>query len=166
MKEIPLTVGRQRIPSGLLAIVDDVDYERASRMHWRVFLANRRRLYAVAGRNTLLHRFILNAPAGMSVDQINGDGLDAQRANLRLLTPSQTIAKNWSRVVGSHSTHKFKGASYLEGRARPWRATISVNGKQRFLGYYGNQVDAAKAYDAAARLYFGEFANTNFVVEE
>jgi hypothetical protein len=37
-----------------------------------------------------------------------------------------------------------------------------VHGKKLYLGTFANQIDAAQAYDRAARQYFGEFAYTNF----
>ena len=43
-----------------------------------------------------------------------------------------------------------------------WRATICVAGEKRLLGRFADPVDAAKAYDDAAREHFGPFACVNF----
>lgn len=165
MKEIALTTGRLRIPSGLIALVDDEDFERVADLPWRMFFANRRRIYAITGQHTLLHRLVMDAPHGVMVDQQNGDGLDARKSNLMLLTPSQAMAKNWSRAVRSFGSSQFKGVSRIEGRTRPWRATISTEGKSQFLGYHLTEEGAAQAYDDAARRFFGQFAQTNFMIE-
>lgn len=47
-------------------------------------------------------------------------------------------------------------------RPDPWRVQISYNGKRKALGYYASEEEAARAYDAAARLYHGENAMLNF----
>ena len=43
-----------------------------------------------------------------------------------------------------------------------WKATITVKHKTIYLGLFDNKLDAALAYDIAARKYFGEFAKLNF----
>jgi hypothetical protein len=45
---------------------------------------------------------------------------------------------------------------------KKWSAFISFNGKQKRLGFYDNEVEAACDYDNAAREYHGEFAVLNF----
>lgn len=168
MKSVPLSLGRYHAPQELFAVVDDEDYERVAAKQWRLFYGNQNRMYAVNGQGLLLHRFLLEAPRGLTVDHRNGNGLDNRRKNIRLATQSQNLANQSSRLVrkGRPTNSQFKGVTKLEGRPRPWRATISVDRKQHFLGYYADEVGAARAYDAAARLYFGDFAHTNFGVEE
>lgn len=165
MKEIALTVGRSRLPSGLVTIVDEADFATVSQLEWRLFFTRGRQMFAVTDHGMLLHRFLTAAPHGITVDHVNRDGLDNQRSNLRLLTPSQTVLTNRSRAVRSRLNDRYKGVSLIEGRTRPWRATISVEGKQQFLGYHLTDEEAARAYDNAARRFFGPFAQTNFVIE-
>jgi hypothetical protein len=47
-----------------------------------------------------------------------------------------------------------------------WKACIEVGGKSITLGRFAHEDDAARAYDQAARVYFGDFAYTNFPLSE
>lgn len=60
-----------------------------------------------------------------------------------------------------NGTSKYLGVSWFK-RDSNWRAWLKYNGKQIHLGYFDNDINAAKAYDQAARKYFGDFAKTNF----
>jgi hypothetical protein len=105
-----------------------------------------------------LHRHLLGLSYrdGKSVDHANGDGLDNRRSNIRLATSSQNNANRRSRLSVDHR----RGVS-LRPSGR-WQAQIRVDGAQRFLGNYGTEEEAARAYDAAALEVHGEFARVNF----
>jgi hypothetical protein len=102
----------------------------------------------------LLHRLACNAPHGLFVDHINCDGLDNRRCNLRIVDASgnQKHSRKQKRV-------KFKGIYKSKSK---WCARIKHSGKRIHLGNYDSEKSAALAYDAAAKLYFGELATTNF----
>lgn len=110
------------------------------------------------GQTILMHRLITGAAPGQEVDHVNRDGLDNRRANLRVATRSQQIANQDIRL---DNTSGYRGVSWRRD-SRRWQAQLTVNGKWRGLGCYDDPEDAARAYDAAAREHFGEFAVLNF----
>jgi hypothetical protein len=59
------------------------------------------------------------------------------------------------------SRSRYKGVDWAKDMKR-WRARILVNGKRIYLGSFENEIDAAKAYDEAAKRYHGDFAALNF----
>lgn len=157
---IPLT-------KGAVTLVDEADVDVVARYQWQLN-THRNSRYAIASiridgrrRTVGLHRLIMNAVAGQSVDHIDGDGLNNTRANLRLVSRGQNRANSIKHKL---ATSVFKGV-YAYGKR--FRAQISSRnirplGGPWFIGDFDTQHDAAKAYDACARILFGEHARLNF----
>lgn len=145
--------------SGLVAVIDESDADAvfAHAASWRLDRqANGTLLYARAGDGIYLHRLILEAPRGVHVDHVNGNGLINCRANLRLATSGQNLRNQRARTT---STSGMKGIYPRRGR---WEAKIVLNYQPIRIGRFDTPEEAARAYDAKARELFGEFARLNF----
>jgi hypothetical protein len=96
------------------------------------------------------------APAGL-IDHVNGDPSDNRIVNLRNCTQSQ----NMKNVKGHFDSRSgFKGV-YTRNGGRSWFAKIFSDGKPTHLGTFPSKLEAAAAYDAAARAIHGDFARLN-----
>jgi hypothetical protein len=151
---------------GEWTIVEPQDYYWLNSFKWMVY-GNRNKFYVVRNkivapnttRSVYMHRLMMNPPPGLLVDHRNGDSLDNRRANLRLATCSQNVQNSPKRNI--KTTSRFIGV-YLEKERGLWVVRITHQGKKIWLGRFDNEIEAAKAYDEAARKYHGEFARLNF----
>lgn len=144
---------------------DEIDSYLFEKYKWSIFSQGKNN-YAVRGvrkggilTNLKMHRVILNITDPLIlVDHKNHNGLDNRRENLRVCNKSQN-AHNGSSHKDSSS--KFLGVhkEYYSGR---WRAKITINKKQVYLGLYDNEEDAARAFDKAALQRDSNFVNLNF----
>lgn len=144
------------------ALVDDEDFDRLGPRGWRVITGYARKKFKCAdGKRHWfgMHRLVIHAPAGVDVDHVNGDPFDNRRANLRLANDSLNAANR--RLLTAVNTSGFRGVVFhrLLGK---WQAGIKCRGRSIYLGVFASPEDAARAYDAAARRLFGEFARCNF----
>lgn len=165
VKRIPLT-------RGVFALADDADYEWLNQWKWRLtgrYVVREQRISEVAGltretrKKVQMHRAIMEACAGQQVDHINGNPLDNRRENLRVASRSQNQHNKGSIVLrkGKPTSSIYKGVAWNK-RKRGWWVAIAVNRKSIFIGVFKDEIEAAKAYDEAAKKHHGSFARLNF----
>jgi hypothetical protein len=165
MKTISLTQGK-------VALVDDQDFDWINQWKWHaqkrtykcgkiIWYAKRSERYGQRcngqQRAVYMHREIASRAGFPKVDHKNSDGLDNRRRNLRPCNNSQNTANQ----IKNRGSSTFKGVTWVSKRSK-WQAGIKINGESLFLGYFNDEVEAAKAYDAAATHYFGPFSKINF----
>jgi len=131
-------------------------------MEWYCSTQNRAVRTEGDGKNQrmiYMHRVIMNAPPETETDHINMNSLDNRRENLRLCTRAENSA---NKKKYSTNTSGYKGVTWCKA-TKKWKAQITVNYKNKVLGYFQNILDAARAYNEAAKEEFGNFSNVNEV---
>ena len=112
----------------------------------------------VYNRNTMqyMHRVIMNVKEGEEVDH-KKTGIknisDNRKKNLRICTKSQN---QYNQGLAKNNTSGFKGVSYMKNKNK-WRAEISINNKNKYLGLFATAKEAAKAYKEAAKVLHKDF---------
>lgn len=149
------------------ALVDDADFKWLNQFKWYALkscdthYACRKAYIDGKKRMIAMHRIILGLTFadGKHTDHIDGDGLNNSRSNLRVCTRQENgfNQRPQRRITSS----RFKGVSWIKREER-WQAYIKYEGECKFLGYFDDEIDAAKAYDRNAQRLFGEFARLNF----
>lgn len=148
-----------------VALVDDEDYDRIRVYQWRYITSTPKHGgcvqsgYREKGKvvTLKLHRLILNPPKNMVIDHINGDVLDNQKSNLRICTSGDNTKNQKLSIVNNTG---YKGVSFNH-KYQKYYACISINSKNKSLGYYGTAKEAADAYDKAAKENYKTFAKLN-----
>lgn len=148
------------------AIVNDEDYNYLMqwRWTWQTKGPSGRVVRRASQKTVFIHRAIVERyttiPPGMEIDHCDRNPRNNTRENLRICTHIQ----NSYNHKGYGGKSPYKGVKQ-KGKSG-WEACINVNTKPMYLGSFRDQIEAAKAYDAAARIYHGEFAYLNFPESE
>jgi hypothetical protein len=152
---IPLTQGQN-------AIIDAADFEWLSQWNWFAMRNTRAESFYAArkknGKIWGMHCEVLGCGPGEEGDHWSHDTLDNRRSNLRLCSRAQN---QHNRRKARRNQSGFKGVCFVARRSK-YLSQIRVASKHVFLGLFDFAEDAARAYDAAARKFFGEFALVNF----
>ena len=164
---VPLTKGYE-------AVIDVEDVPLVSGHNWYA-APMRNSVYAMRGTRVggtyeaiAMHRVLMGDPEGLDIGHADGNGLDIDHAdgtglnnrrrgdnsNLREATRQQN---QFNQRRAKNNTSGFKGVS-PDKRRRKWQATISIEGKNRFLGRFDSPEAAAAAYREASSCAYAEFA--------
>lgn len=142
MKEIKLTQGK-------VALVDDCDFEYLNQWKWYAHKSIRGVNLYYAKRNSkelnrktiFMHHVVIGKPSsGLVTDHIDGNGLNNQRNNLRIVTQRVNSQNNHNTQTSS-----FVGVTFHK-QTKKWQAQIKINGKSKYLGLFNKEEDAHLRY--------------------
>ncbi len=159
MKKIILAKGQE-------VLVDDEDYEglRVFKWRWSSHSYARRNGVRLKGSKIqptiVMHREIMKAQLGDHVDHIDGNPLNNQKSNLRILTPSDN-AKRKTKVPKRGGKYQACLRGVSKTRSGKYRALITC-GKTITLGTFNTEEEAGKAFDRASLACRGILAVLNY----
>ncbi len=138
-------------------LVDAEDYSKVSKHKWALrSIKNSELKYAYNKHSKVwMHRMILNAPKGLLVDHINGNGLDNRKTNLRLCTHSQNMQ---NRKIHKNNKTGYKGV-YWDNEKKRFMFQVRCGLKIKREAF-DTPEEAYMGYLHYSKLYFKEFART------
>ncbi len=86
-----------------------------------------------------------NIQEDLRIDHINGNRIDNRIENLRLVTQRENCQNR-----REHRNGELAGSIYRK-KDKKYRAQISINNKDVYLGYYQTDKEANKAYEKACQ---------------
>lgn len=140
---MPILKIKSKALGAIDVLVSEEDVERLALYRWCPF--PRRKVVYVRGtvgdRAVLLHRFITDCPAGMTVDHIDGNPLNNTRENLRVCTYAENVAFAWDRDAYRENLDQAKRVNVVSKRLadgsiktytyarKPWKTTRGLQTK-------------------------------------
>lgn len=151
-----------RLANGQYALVDDENYRELRKYKWRIRGQYACRELSVPRGETrkalAMHHAVMGLPPkGLEMDHADRNKLNNQKSNLRFCTHAQNM-HNCKHPKGKS---RYRGL-YWHKQGKCWVARIRHKGQFVALGCYVIEKNAARAYDEAAKKYYGVFAWCNF----
>ena len=123
------------LKNGMVAIIDSEDEELICQHSWYA-ISSKGAFYAKTGKNTRMHRLILNVTdSKLIVDHINGNGLDNRKSNLRIVDAKTNVQNRQRSRAGNRCPGVYKGY-------KKWIAQVTVNYEKHNLGKFDSEDDA------------------------
>jgi hypothetical protein len=149
--------------NGVKVLIDEEDYPYLNKFLWKA-IKKRNKYTDICsthyGRIVRMHRLVMNVTdSSILIDHINCNPLDNRKQNLRICTAKQN-SRNRKKWSGKYSSI-YKGVCWNKIHKK-WTSRIKTDSKRILLGYFDDEILAAKAYDRAAKKYHKNFANLNF----
>jgi hypothetical protein len=142
MKEIPLSQGK-------VALVDDDIYDVIGHLKWYANFQHGTwyALTCLKKKNVTMHHCVMGFPLNrMKIDHIDGNGLNNQKNNLRIVTNrNNTLNRKLhreGRLPGCYMTTRKSGDKILIY----WLARMRIGKNRINLGYYKTEQEAHEAY--------------------
>lgn len=146
-------IGTELQKNNLYKVGDEAGSTTSCKKYLRVGFRN---------KQLLVHRVIWALKTGKwpvnQIDHIDGNPFNNRFENLREATSQEN---NRNKKSNKDSVSKYKGV-YWHKFGKTWAAAAKIGGKQKHLGSFKLEQDAAKAYDAFVKEHYGEFAQLNF----
>lgn len=88
--------------------------------------------------------FLNHVPSGQKlvVDHIDGNKINNKLDNLQILTNRLNTSKGY---INKETSSRYTGVYWCKTRNK-WRSRISINGKDKHLGFYSDEINASIAY--------------------
>lgn len=182
LERLPIMKITARIPNSTrraVVLVDgDYDGEWFATMDWLVmrngYVASRAYFTDDRSKILYLHHLVLPAKPGYWIAFKNRNKFDCRSANLEYRTPLDSAVMRKQRTYrlpggnGGLWHSQYRGVSRM-GRVQDGKAYVNekwtANIQGSYLGVFNSEIEAAKAYDSAARRIYKDRATLNFPEE-
>ena len=120
-------------------------FKKLKTKHLGVFLTKNGKAKTKKVHQLVAIAFLNHKPNGhkLVVDHIDNNSLNNELGNLQIITNRENTSKD-----KKNGASKFIGVSWNKS-AKKWQSSISINGKNKHLGRFTNELEASKSYQNA-----------------
>lgn len=120
--------------------IDDEVYESLYKNSF--YLRNGYAFFTHKGQSSSLSRYIMNCTnPSQIVDHIDGDRLNNQKSNLRIVTRQEN---GQNKIAHKNSKSKYTGVCFSK-RDNIWTSSVTIKGNKVSFGRFSSELDAAIA---------------------